>query len=87
VLPANDTYGNDAAQNMDGPSDKVLSLALNKTFRLTEAANLQFRAEAFNALNHPNFGRPNADVQSPSFGRISSAGPGRQMQFALKFMF
>ena len=87
VLPAFRTYGNAPAQSMDGPSDKVLSLAINKSFRLSESANVQFRAEAFNAFNHPNFGRPTADVQNPSFGQISSAGPGRQMQFALKFMF
>ena len=87
VLPAPDTYGNDGAQNMDGPSYKVVNLALNKNFRLAESTNLQFRAEAFNAFNHPNFGTPGNNVQSASFGRISSSGPGREIQFGLKLMF
>jgi hypothetical protein len=87
ALPAADTYGNDGAQNMDGPSNKVLNLALDKTFHLAESINLEFRAEAFNAFNHPNFGRPTPDVQSASFGQISTAGPGRQVQFGLKLMF
>ena len=87
VLPAFRTYGNTGAQTMDGPSYKVLNLAVNKIFHMSESANLQFRAEFFNAFNHANFGRPTADVQSPSFGQISSAGPGRQIQFAMKVMF
>jgi hypothetical protein len=51
------------------------------------ASTLQFRAEIFNALNHVNFGLPVADLNSPNFGRILSAGPPRLMQFALKVMF
>lgn len=87
VLPAPDTYGNDGAQNMDGPSYKVVNLALNKNFRLAESTNLQFRAEAFNAFNHPNFGTPGNNVQSASFGQISDSGPGREIQFGLKLTF
>jgi hypothetical protein len=87
VLPAPRTYGDTQAQTMDGPSYKVLNFAFNKAFRLTESKNLEFRSEFFNAFNHPNFGRPTADVQNPTFGAISSAGPGRQIQFALKLNF
>jgi hypothetical protein len=43
--------------------------------------------ESFNVLNHPNFGLPVADLNSPNFGRILSAGPPRLMQFAAKIMF
>jgi hypothetical protein len=48
---------------------------------------LQFRAEVFNVLNHVNLGLPVADLNSPSFGRILSAGPARLMQFGLKLIF
>jgi len=58
---------------------------------------LQFRAEAFNVLNHTNFGLPNQVVftgntsnysYSESAGEIdSTATPSRQIQFALKLLF
>ena len=54
---------------------------------LADAARLQLRAEVFNLLNHANFGIPVADLNSPNFGRILSAGPPRLMQFAAKFIF
>ena len=49
--------------------------------------NLQFRAELFNLLNHTNYSTDNG-VQDAQFGQIlSAAGPGRQVQFALKLVF
>src|SRR5256884_4115098 len=64
------------------------------------SSDLQFRAEFFNAFNHPNFANPNASLNSPgSFGKVSntlspilgtgSGGPGdpREVQFALKLYF
>lgn len=50
-----------------GPGYWNLDLGVSKNFDLTERLKLQFRAEAFNALNHPNFDNPvNASVGSPS---------------------
>jgi hypothetical protein len=48
---------------------------------------VEFRAEATNALNHTNYGNPNTNITSNNFGRITSAGAGRVMQFALKYTF
>ena len=48
----------------------------------------QFRADAFNLFNTPQFGFPNANIGSPTAGRIASTvGDNRQMQFALKVDF
>ena len=43
-------------------------VGLQRRFRLTETAGLSFRAEAFNILNHANFGNPNNNLAGPLFG-------------------
>ena len=43
--------------------------------------------ESFNALNHPNYTDLNTTVGSPGFGAVTSAGPARQVQFAVKLLF
>ena len=76
---------------------QMTDLSLFKQFKFTERLQLQFRAEFFNAFNHPNFANPSADVSSPgSFGKVSntiapilgtdSGGPG-DLQFDLKLYF
>jgi len=52
-----------------------------------EGQRLDFRAEAFNLMNHARFGNPNATMNSPSYGQILTARDPRIIQFALKFVF
>ena len=62
---------------------------MQKTTRLTEKSNLQFRGEVFNLTNTPKFGLPGANVAAPlSVGVISAtvANP-RVIQLALKYNF
>jgi len=78
----------DAGRNIArGPSYANVDLSLVRTFAVTAGTRVQLRAEAFNVLNHPNFGLPVADLNSPTFGRILSAGPPRLLQFAAKILF
>ena len=59
-----------------------------KNFALPwEGHRLQLRAEFFNLPNHPNFGSPDPRIDQPTAGTINSAGPGRQIQLALKYIF
>jgi hypothetical protein len=65
-----------------------MDLALGRIFRLTEKANFQFRAEAFNALNKVNPGTPNRYVNEPQFGTITMAmTPGREIQLSARISF
>jgi hypothetical protein len=93
ILPPAGTYGTLGRGTFNGPGLAELDLSLFKNTAITERASLQFRAEFFNALNHPNFGTPNATVFSS--GAISSsagvitttATTSRQIQFGLKLIF
>ena len=87
AIPADGSWGNSARNILDGSNFMNVDLSLIKFFRFTESQNIEFRVEAFNAFNRPNFGNPNATVTSPNFGRILSAGPGRIVQLALKYSF
>jgi hypothetical protein len=63
-------------------------MSARKAIRLwNESTRLQFRMDMFNILNHTNFRQPNVSVTNNSFGTISSAGPPRQIQLALKLTF
>lgn len=72
-----------------GVSSADLSLFKNNYFGKESRYNLQFRIEAFNALNHTQFGGPNTSLQAGSaFGTITSTGvPARVVQLAAKFNF
>ncbi len=63
--------------------------ALSKAFRLPwEGKRLQFRAEAFNCFNHPNFTNPSLSLESPqTFGEFQGTMDARSMQFALRLEF
>ncbi|MEW5974919.1 MAG: TonB-dependent receptor [Acidobacteriota bacterium] len=88
VLPQLYTYGNLGRNTLIGPGLVGWDFSVAKNFRTAESQNLEFRFEAFNLPNRPNFGHPVTRVVSPSFGTISStATTMREIQFALKYTF
>ena len=87
AFPAPGTFGNAGRNILEGPGFQNVNASLLKNTRLTERVNLQFRAEAFNLFNHPNFNLPDNFLGSPTFGRITSARDPRHIQFGLKLLF
>lgn len=81
------TFGTAGINTMTGPGTYAFDMGLFKNFRIRETQRLQFRFEAFNAFNHAVLNNPNATVTNPTFGRITSAGDPRVMEFALKYFF
>ena len=87
AFPAPGTFGNAGRNILDGPGFQNVNVSLMKNTALSERLNLQFRAEAFNLFNHPNFNLPDNFLGSPTFGRITSARDPRHIQFGLKLLF
>ncbi len=87
ALPARGTFGNAGRNILEGPGFQSVNASLVKNTHLSERVNLQFRAEAFNLFNHPNFNLPDNFLGSPTFGRITSARDPRHIQFGLKLLF
>jgi hypothetical protein len=80
-------FGDVGRNTMDGPAFQQWDFSALKNIPIHENVNLQFRAEIFNIFNNVNFELPNNDINSPGFGQIEAAQPGRIVQLALKFMF
>jgi hypothetical protein len=77
-----------------GPGYADLDMSGEKDTKLREGLTFNLRVDAFDILNHPNFGQPSGNVQSSSFGQItgtrfaiSDGGSSRQMQISGKFVF
>ena len=90
-LAPNNSYpgGNLGLQSNYGPPTRALDFSLFKSFLFTEQMGLQFRAEALNLGNTPQFGLPNVNRQDAAFGQVTSTAVGseRHIQFALRLFF
>jgi hypothetical protein len=84
-------FGNSSTGIVDGPGQENVDFALSKSVALRwphEKGSLQFRAEFFNLLNHPQFANPDSNFASPTFGVISSTSVSARVgQLALRFAF
>ncbi|HEX5604577.1 MAG TPA: TonB-dependent receptor, partial [Pyrinomonadaceae bacterium] len=87
AFPFPGTFGNAGRNILEGPGFQNVNMSILKNTRFNERFNLQFRAEAFNLFNHPNFNLPDNFLGSPTFGRITSARDPRHIQFGLKLLF
>ena len=82
------TFGNVGRNTVIGPGVVEWDFSTLKNFHFTESRFLQFRFEAFNFLNHPNWGDPDTYLPDGTFGQISSTRTAmRQIQLSLKLVF
>jgi hypothetical protein len=87
-------FGNLGRNVVIGPSFHNVDVSLIKNARPGRSLALQFRVDAFDVFNHPNFGPPGNIVGSPAFGKITrtrlptgEAGSSRQIQLAVRLSF
>jgi hypothetical protein len=84
-------FGNSGRNILRGPRYVDMDLSLGKTFRITERAGFELRADSYNALNHPQFNLPDNNILSSTAGKITSTtnfgGPGRTIQLGGRFSF
>jgi hypothetical protein len=93
LRPLAGTFGNSARGRFRGPGLWNLDMSLFKSIPITEQWNLQFRAEAFNILNHANLNTPLGPLfDGPNYSELAgditdTANRERQIQFALRLEF
>lgn len=101
TLPAPGSFGNLGRGTVRAPGLKNVDVSLSKNWRFGERYGVQFRAEAFNFFNHPNFINLSSGLAfqnsildpsyglptNGSFGTLNATQPPREIQFGLKFSF
>jgi Carboxypeptidase regulatory-like domain len=101
TLPSGMSEGNLPRNQLRGFDATQLNLAIRRDFRIADRATLQFRAETFNLLNHPDFGQIDTAITDATFGQAIKSlnqslgtmsaqyqqGGARSMQFTLRASF
>ena len=72
---------------IEGPGRYGLDLSLSKRVRIGEGKTFTLQADAVNFLNTPQWGNPNVDINSTSFGRITSASGARMITINVRLEF
>lgn len=81
-------FGDSGVGIVRAPGYWNVDISVSKRIATFGSQYVLFRGEMFNALNHPNFGPPVADIQSQSFGTITNTiGDPRIVQLVLKYYF
>jgi hypothetical protein len=82
------TYGDAGVFPLYGDDQIQLDSSLDKTFVLVESTRLDFRVDAFNTFNHPDFGTPDSTVGDSGEGQVTSTSvDNRRLQLSLRLSF
>ena len=85
--PAAYRFGNEGVGILRADGRSVFNFSVLRNFQITERKKVQFRAELFNAFNHPKFGNPGIVLGAAGFGIVNSAVPARTVQLGLRMAF
>jgi len=81
-------YGTSGRNIARGPDISTWDMNIAKEFGLGERMRLEFRAEAFNVWNKPQYGAPSTTINTPTYGQITGLSLSRrEIQFGLKLLF
>ena len=91
--PGYGTVGSLQRRTLSGPNFSNYDMSVLRNIKITERLGVQFRADFYNLFNHPNFFAGNQNINSVTFGKITSmlytpdgVGP-RIIQFGLRARF
>ena len=89
AIPQIGTWGNSQRNLLHGPGAVNFDMSVFRNFKIKERGTLNFRAEAFNIFNHPNFANPSNNVSIPGLFGVTQAlsAPMRTMQVAVRYDF
>ena len=85
--PPSNSYGNARRNSIIGPGTRVFDMAWTKLFPLRESRVLEFRAQATNVFNTPQYDSIDTSYTSPTFGRVISVGAMRAITMSARFRF
>ncbi len=87
--PANGTFPNQNRNSIsfNNPGFQNWNLAAQKAFRFAERQSVTFKAEAFNWLNHPNWGGVDTNPTAATFGKVTGKSSERNLQLSLRYSF
>jgi hypothetical protein len=85
--PAAYQFGNEGVGILRADGRNAFNFSVLRNFQITEHKKFQFRAELFNAFNHPKFGNPGIVLGAAGFGIVNSAVAARTVQLGLRMAF
>jgi hypothetical protein len=85
--PAAGMFGTAGPNILTGPGVNNWDFGLGRQVQLHDATALELRAEAFSAFNHAQFLNPDYVMTDTNFGKVTTAGASRELQFAMKLVW
>lgn len=87
AVPLPGQFGDVGRNTIRGPGTSMFGMSMNKNVPFAEGRALDLRVQATNLFNTPQFRMIDTTVNSPSFGRVTSAGSMRKIQIVLRYRF
>jgi hypothetical protein len=87
IAPPQGSFGDAGRNSIEGPGSLVFDMAFTRVIPMGDVRVLEFRAQMSNIFNTPQFAGIDTNVNSPSFGQVTSTGSMRRIQMQARFRF